>query len=155
MLDGSVPPCPWCSAALTPGVSTCPACGANLAADDAAEIPGVTEIDKTAVGVARPPAIPRGRWRAWITGENVGDALTPADVKAIAPPDQAVRAEIRRLERAALLARLQADTDDAMPRPADVADASGVPAAPTSSESADPAATTDRGQPAAEGDTAH
>jgi hypothetical protein len=111
MLDASVPECPWCSASVVPGQTVCSSCGANLTGDEQTEIPGVTEIDKAAVGVARPPAITtRSRWRAWITGDS-SDALTASEAKAVAPPDDAVREEMLRLELQAQVARLQAETE--------------------------------------------
>src|SRR6476660_3639327 len=110
MLDASVPECPWCSTPFAPGHAVCSSCGANLAADEKADIPGVTEIDKAAVGVARPPAITnRSRWRAWISGDS-SDTLTASEAKAVAPPDNAVRQEMLRLELQAHVARLQAET---------------------------------------------
>ena len=58
--EDAAPECPWCSASLTPGQTVCGSCGANLSGDAGGDIPGVTEIDKSAVGVARPPAITTG-----------------------------------------------------------------------------------------------
>src|SRR5215203_689911 len=111
MLDASVPECPWCSASLVLGQTVCGSCGANLTGDEKNEIPGVTEIDKAAVGVARPPAITnRSRWRAWISGDS-SDTLTASEAKAVAPPDDAVRQEMLRLELQAQVARLQAEAD--------------------------------------------
>ena len=111
MLDASVPECPWCSASFDPGQTVCSSCGANLTGDERSDIPGVTEIDKAAVGVARPPAITsRSRWRAWISGDS-SDTLTASEAKAVAPPDDAVREEMLRLELQAQVARLQAETD--------------------------------------------
>jgi hypothetical protein len=105
--------CPWCSASLKPDATTCPSCGANLTDDEKSDVPGVTAIDPSAVGIARPPAIPQGRNRllSWINGDPDEEALTEADVKALAPPDVAVRAEIRRLELEAEVANLQAEAD--------------------------------------------
>src|SRR6187401_2524811 len=131
MLDASAPECPWCSASLAPGQTVCSSCGANLSADDKAEIPGVTEIDKAAVGVARPPAINnRSRWRAWISGDS-SDTLTASEAKAVAPPDVAVRQEMLRLELQAHVARLQAEADALL---AAAADAAGAAATETTGE---------------------
>src|SRR4051794_5746028 len=111
MVDASVPQCPWCSASFVPGQTVCSSCGANLTGDERTDIPGVTEIDKAAVGVARPaPITTRSRWRAWISGDS-SDTLTPSEAKAVAPPDDAVREEMLRLELQAQVARLQAETD--------------------------------------------
>jgi hypothetical protein len=111
MLDEEVHECPWCSASLTPGQTVCSSCGANITGDAGGDIPGVTEVDKSAVGVGRPPAITnRSRWRAWISGDS-SDTLTESESKAVAPPDDAVREEMLRLELQAQVARLQAETD--------------------------------------------
>jgi hypothetical protein len=105
--------CPWCSASLKPDATTCPSCGANLTDDEKSDVPGVTAIDQSAVGITRPPAIPpsRNRLLSWINGDPEEEALSEEDVKALAPPDVAVRAVFRRLELEAEVANLQAEAD--------------------------------------------
>jgi hypothetical protein len=111
--------CPWCSAPLpSHDLTTCPSCGANLTADEVAgsvDVPGVTAIDASAVGIARPPAIQsRNRILGWINGTNQSETLSDAEAAALAPPDPEVRQEIMRLELEALVANQQAEADAAL-----------------------------------------
>jgi hypothetical protein len=145
MLEEDAPECPWCSASLTPGQTVCGSCGAHLSGDAEGDIPGVTEIDKSAVGVARPPAITnRSRWRAWISGDS-SDALTESESKAVAPPDDAVREEMLRLELKAQVARLQAETDALLAEAAEEGRTIDIPAELLSTAMGDPAGATESG----------
>lgn len=103
--------CPWCSAALTEGVTECPSCGANLVPDDDPNVPGVTAVD--AASIIRSKTAPRSRSRllSWISGEDPSDIPSRSEARAVAPPDPEVRREILRLELEAEVANLQAEAD--------------------------------------------
>jgi hypothetical protein len=105
--------CPWCSAELPAGaVDACPSCGAHLTSTSGSEpdIKGVTSLDPLAIiearaGVARP----RNRIMSFITGEAPGESEPTPNPESLAPPDNAVRREIRRLEIEAERADLEAE----------------------------------------------
>src|SRR4051812_43626801 len=145
MLEEEVRECPWCSASLTPGQTACASCGANITGDPGGDIPGVTEVDKSAVGVARPPAITnRSRWRAWISGDS-SDTLTESESKAVAPPDDAVREEMLRLELQAQVARLQAEADALLAEAAEEGRTIDIPPDLLSTAMGDPAGASETG----------
>ena len=104
-----VPICPWCSAQLVTGrEETCPSCGAALHETAESEVPGVTRVDIDAVLRARTPDGQRGRGLiGWLSGEYEADA-EPDSPESIAPPEEAVRREMLRLELSALEAEVQA-----------------------------------------------
>ena len=102
--------CPWCSAAVTAGAATCASCGAILIAEDASELPGITEIDPKVARGERPPP-QRSRLLSWISGDYPDTSGGPVDPGALAPPDPAVQREILRLELQAEVANLQAEAD--------------------------------------------
>ena len=94
--------CPWCSAALPdPAVDKCPSCGAQLVRASGAEasLPGVTALDAEAILRARSAA---GRSRGGILGFLTGRDLPEIDAgdtaESLAPPDDAVRREMLRLQ---------------------------------------------------------
>ncbi len=105
--------CPWCSNPLPAGTNeTCPSCGATLVAHNEAQLPGVTTIDAEAIvrGARAPLPRQRSRLLSWISGEYDDTAPeTPAAPESIAPPDEAVRREMLRLEIEAEVANLQAE----------------------------------------------
>jgi hypothetical protein len=114
-MSGSAANCPWCSEPLPdPGIVQCPSCGAALAAvpDAPTEIKGVTTLDTEAIlrarsEVARPP---RGnRLLSFITGEVPVDDGPPANPASLAPPPDAVRREMMRLQFEAEQADLAAE----------------------------------------------
>lgn len=102
------PICPWCSAQLVTGrEETCPSCGAALHETSESEVPGVTRVDIDAVLRARTPDGQRGRGLiGWLSGEYEPEAA-PDTPESIAPPEEAVRREMLRLELAALEAEVQ------------------------------------------------
>jgi hypothetical protein len=107
--------CPWCSALLPDQASdTCPSCNATLAAAPGAEgdIKGVTTLDTDAIIRARSELVrPKSnRFISFITGEVPVDTPDPATAGSIAPPDNAVRREMLRLQLEAERAELQAET---------------------------------------------
>jgi hypothetical protein len=107
--------CPWCSALLTDESSdTCPSCNATLAAAPGAEgdIKGVTTLDTDAIIRARSEIVrPKGnRLISFITGEVPVDVPDPASAESLAPPDNAVRREMLRLQLEAERADMQAET---------------------------------------------
>jgi hypothetical protein len=115
-MSGSAARCPWCSALLPdPGAGQCPSCGAALTTvpDAPAEIKGVTTLDTEAIlrarsEVARPQ---RGnRLLSFITGEMPVDDGPPADPASLAPPPDAVRREMLRLQYEAQQADRAAET---------------------------------------------
>lgn len=101
--------CPWCSSLLPDAAAaTCPTCGATLVATTTdAQIPGVTTVSPEVVIRTKP--VRRSRLLAWISGEASDDVVAPRVPEgALAPPPDAVRLEILRLERDAALARGEA-----------------------------------------------
>lgn len=109
-----MPRCPWCSAALPiPGAEACSACGATLVTSSGAdpEIKGVTTLDPEAILRARAEvARPRSRLFSFLTGDTGVDTSRPASAESLAPPEDAVRREMLRLEVEAERARRQAET---------------------------------------------
>lgn len=106
--------CPWCSAPYMGDPEDCPSCGATLSPDPAIDpsLPGLTAIDTAAIVRSRTPVNkPRNRLLSWISGEYPDEGISAKDAAAIAPPDQAVRREILRLELEAEVANLQAEAD--------------------------------------------
>jgi hypothetical protein len=106
--SAAAPICPWCSAQLVTGrEETCPSCGAALHEISESEVPGVTQVDIDAVLRARTPDGQRGRGLiGWLSGEYEPEAA-PDTPESIAPPEEAVRREMLRLELAALEAEVQ------------------------------------------------
>lgn len=102
--------CPWCSAAVTAETATCPSCSAILITAEEHDLPGLTAVDE---GIARRVKTPpqRGRFLSWFAGESPEQPTTAASAQAIAPPDEAVRREILRLELTAHISNLQAEAD--------------------------------------------
>jgi zinc-ribbon domain len=128
--------CPWCSAEITPGVTTCPSCGAALsgaAEDDRDAIPGVTTIDP--ITAARKPVKQPNRLVSWLAGDldplpgpdptlalhaTVPGTLPPAPLdgagpESYAPPSAEVRREMARLELEAIRAELESAAPEAAP----------------------------------------
>ena len=94
--------CSWCSTESPPGTTVCPNCGANLVPDADVEVPGVTAVDAASILRSKANDAPSNPVLAWMTSEHS---------RAIAPPDDAVRREILRLELEAEVANLQAEAD--------------------------------------------
>ena len=94
--------CPWCSASIPAGAAACPQCHAPVEGQAPASIPGVTEVDRTA-----PREPPEGLVpdtvdpAAWFQAGKDEDLV---DREAVAPPSDAVRAEMRRMELEAEIA---------------------------------------------------
>ena len=112
-MTGPAPRCQWCSAPLpSADLPTCPSCGAALTSTvGGEEIRGVTTLDPEAILRARSET-PRSRNRllSFITGEMPVEVGGPAEAESLAPPDDAVRLEMRRLEMEAERADLEAET---------------------------------------------
>jgi hypothetical protein len=128
--------CTWCSTENADGSVTCSNCGANLVPDTEADVPGVTAVDAASIIRSRSSGQPDNPVLAWLNSEHS---------KAIAPPDDAVRREILRLELEAEVANLQAEADalaadaalEAQPdEPAPAAGADDADAAETSAAEA-------------------
>jgi DNA repair exonuclease SbcCD ATPase subunit len=107
--------CPWCSAPL-PAVTgeKCPSCGASLQGEGEAQLPGLTTIDPVAIleGTKQPTRTRSSRLMAWITGSDIEEEAQPiASSDALAPPSEAVRLEMLRLETEAELARKSAEVE--------------------------------------------
>jgi hypothetical protein len=116
---GSPARCPWCSAELpavlsTTAPTTCPSCGAALTSATTTEpdIRGVTTLDHEAILRARSEmSRPRGRLLSFITGDTTTTApLKPEELASLAPPEDAVRREMMRLELEAQRAELEAES---------------------------------------------
>jgi hypothetical protein len=112
-MTGPAPRCQWCSAQLpSADLPTCPSCGAALISTiGGEEIRGVTTLDPEAILRARSePPRSRNRLVSFITGDIPVEAGGPAEAESLAPPDDAVRLEMRRLEMEAERADLEAET---------------------------------------------
>ena len=105
--------CPWCSAELpVPDVEHCPSCGAALTTATGTEpdIRGVTTLDPEAILRARSEVSrPRSRILSFITGETPVE-VDEEDAASFAPPSDAVRREMLRLQLEAERADLEAET---------------------------------------------
>jgi hypothetical protein len=136
-VPGPEPRCPWCSSIVPSDVERCPSCGAalrELPADDAS-IPGVTTIDPTTQAqraIARPnrlvrfiagdldplppvpPTIPV-RSTADAAPGAVESVLEGAGPASVAPPSDAVRREMARMELEAIKAELEANAGEIAP----------------------------------------
>jgi hypothetical protein len=108
--------CMWCSAVLPDArAETCPSCGATLVGEADAAVPGLTAIDADAIlRNTRTAAKPKrsGRLLGWISGEYEGDESgVTAPPGSLAPPPEAVRREMLRLELQAQVANAQAEVE--------------------------------------------
>jgi hypothetical protein len=111
-MTGPAPRCQWCSAELpAPDLPVCPSCGATLTtATTTEDIKGVTTLDTEAILRARSDVSrPRGRLLSFITGEVPVEVGGDAEAASLAPPDDAVRLEMLRLQIEAERADLQAE----------------------------------------------
>jgi hypothetical protein len=112
-MTGPAPRCQWCSAQLpSADLPTCPSCGAALTSTiGGEEIRGATTLDPEAILRARSdPPRSRNRLLSFITGDIPVEVGGPAEAESLAPPDDAVRLEMRRLEMEAERADLEAET---------------------------------------------
>jgi hypothetical protein len=110
---GTTPRCQWCSAPLPAAdLETCPSCGATLSsAPDTGEIRGVTTLGTEAILRSRSEASrPRSRLLSFITGEEPVELGGPEEAESLAPPDDAVRREMLRLQLEAERADLEAES---------------------------------------------
>ena len=110
---GTAPRCQWCSAPLPAAdLDICPSCGATLSsAPDTGEIRGVTTLDTEAILRSRSDASrPRSRLLSFITGEEPVELGGPEEAVSLAPPDDAVRREMLRLQFEAERADLEAES---------------------------------------------
>ena len=143
------PRCNWCSAVLpSDHESTCPSCGAALVADGETSVPGVTAIDAEAIlrNARNARAKPRSRLLGWISGDYDAGVEASAPKGSLAPPDEAVRREMLRLELEAQVANAEAEVS-AMA--ADVAVEEGRSLAPVAADAGDgPAADAPEAVPA-------
>ena len=135
--------CPWCSAVLpSPDVERCPSCNAALTTGTEQSLPGLTAIDAEAIIRAKTPARQRTRLLSWFGGDAPDQNISPSDAGAIAPPDPAVKREMLKLQIAADIANLQAETvalqtDAALEgRTLDLPDAAEIAAMGTGAEAA-------------------
>ena len=95
-MDETSRTCPWCSTSIPAGVAACPKCGATVEGAIAPEIPGATAVDaKATLGGddgSLPDAIDPTAWLRARRDDRV------ANEKAILPPSEAVRLEMRKME---------------------------------------------------------
>jgi hypothetical protein len=79
----------------------CPSCQAAIGGSGAVdpEVPGVTAIDAAALlrGASAAPK-QRGRLLSFLTGDAGEPDVSPAELASLAPPDEAVRREILRIQ---------------------------------------------------------
>jgi hypothetical protein len=94
--------CPWCSAVLPdPAAEKCPSCGAQLTHTSGAEpsLPGVTALDQEAILRARSEAgRSRGGILGFLTGRDLPEPTGTESAESLAPPEDAVRREMLRLQ---------------------------------------------------------
>jgi hypothetical protein len=112
--SAAAPRCTWCSAPLpSDHEATCPSCGATLIGDGDAAVPGLTAIDAEAIlrNARAAKSKPRSRLLGWISGEYDEGADAPPPPGSLAPPPEAVRREMLRLELEAQLANAEAETN--------------------------------------------
>ena len=94
---------------LTPAPPAVPTLTSAAGAEP--DIKGVTALDPQAILRARSDvARPRNRILSFITGEAPGESDAPANPESLAPPDDAVRREMLRLELEAERADLEAES---------------------------------------------
>ncbi len=93
--------CPWCSALLPdPAAERCPSCGAQLVSPQGADpqLPGVTTLDAEAILRARSEAgRSRGGVLSFLSGGETPDSGIGSPA-SLAPPENAVRREMLRME---------------------------------------------------------
>lgn len=100
--SGETKICPWCSATVPVEAETCPSCGASLGDAPEGDLPGLTQIDPAAV--IRPRRIRAPKLAAFL---GVADSTDVGESTGkVEPPSEAVKAEMLRLELAALNAEL-------------------------------------------------
>jgi hypothetical protein len=111
--SAAAPHCNWCSAPLpSDHETTCPSCGATLIGEGDTSVPGLTAIDAEAIlRNARTAAKPKQRSRllGWISGDYDEGSEAAAPPGSLAPPPEAVRREMLRLELEAQVANAQAE----------------------------------------------
>ena len=141
------PRCNWCSAVLpSDHETTCPSCGATLVPDAETSVPGVTAIDAEAIlrNARNARAKPRSRLLGWISGDYDAGVEASAPKGSLAPPDEAVRREMLRLELEAQVANAEAEVG-AMA--ADAAVEEGRSLAPVAGAADDPSESAADGSP--------
>jgi hypothetical protein len=94
--------CPWCSALLTDATAEkCPSCGAQLSHTSGSEptLPGVTALDTEAILRARSDAgRSKGGILGFLTNRDLPEANGTESAESLAPPEDAVRREMLRLQ---------------------------------------------------------
>ncbi len=144
--------CPWCSARVPAGSTTCPSCRATVAADDAADaiqLPGVTEVSPSLRAYAEQVRAGKRKRRSLSnllsipSGPVVEVVPDPSERYALLPPNEAVRAEMARLDaeiasRAVLPGTDPVELPDGAVSPGDAP----KPASPGSGGEPEPDATT-------------
>ncbi|MGZ6273117.1 MAG: hypothetical protein ACXWM8_02330, partial [Candidatus Limnocylindrales bacterium] len=148
--------CPWCSARVPAGVSTCPACKARVDGDtsvEAVRLPGLTEVSPSLRAYAEKVRTvkPRRSLRTLLLGQPGTPAPTivpdPSEPDALRPPNEAVRAEMARLDEEIAARAVLPGTDpfeipagvispEAVPSPETPPTASGMPEAAPATEAA-------------------
>jgi hypothetical protein len=115
--------CPWCSARVPAGASTCPACHATVdpaEATDAIHLPGLTEVSPELRAYAeqvRAGKKKRSSLSILLTSSSTAQAADLPDSSepdALRPPSAAVRAEMLRLD-AEIAARAELATGVVLP----------------------------------------
>ncbi|HEX5451420.1 MAG TPA: zinc ribbon domain-containing protein [Candidatus Limnocylindrales bacterium] len=147
--------CPWCSTPVAPDAETCPSCGAAMRErSEGPAIPGLTQVDASLA--LRREAPKPNRLVGWLAGDvdtgpapsptvasaSLESALGPAGAASVAPPSEAVRREMARLELEAIKAELELRGRQAAP-PDDgptATAAAAPPASPTEPVAAEPVA---------------
>jgi hypothetical protein len=127
--------CPWCSARVPAGASTCPACKAAIGADgaaDAIQLPGLTEVSPDLRAYAERVRAGKRKRRSLsnlLSGPSAPVVATvpdPSERYALLPPNEAVRAEMARLDAEIAARAVLPGTD-----PFEVPDGADSPEAPS------------------------
>ena len=100
--------CPWCSATVPARAATCPSCGASLREAAEGDVLGVTQVDPAAI--SRASRVKPGRLATWLGAEKPDIDDLGGHVE---PPSREVRAEMLRIELAAIDAELDAKVTQA------------------------------------------
>jgi hypothetical protein len=91
--------CPWCSAEIAAGAPACPKCGALVEGAQAAELPGLTEVDTQASPPDEPTIPDSVNPLSWFSAGSEAPTLDPpAEDTALEPPTEAVELEMRKME---------------------------------------------------------
>lgn len=124
-IDAGSQRCPWCSAELPdPAATSCPACGAALQERVDGDLPGVTQVDPTAITSGRKARRKGVRELIGLSDEETEGSPVHRTPE---PPSSEVRREMLRLRIDALEAEIEALTGSLAAVRAEERGTSGAP----------------------------